>query len=394
MKKAVLVIDPLGSPDYLVRRFNDEGYAVIALKTIQNSSFNCSSYEHLPFIVINSDKNIDNDIKNLNEMMSNYNIISGFYGVEATVEYADKILSAIFPCGSNNPKTSELRFNKFEMLRALDNTAYAINQIHLAGIPVNEMVRQTVDFFNEHKKVVIKPNKYSAASFGVFTPSSELQIKDYFHKKNHLFESKACYVVQEKIQIIKEYYIDCVSHQGVHIITSMGIYHKYEDKGSFKYKSFERIDFDDNSPIAEFTFEILERLDMKNGLSHIEIAEDQKGFKLIELNPRISGVKGMMNLMAKNAYEFDQIDAYLSLLNSKPIRIDSSEKIYQKCYLLSKDLPINFQQKLKTLKCLIVNNDMVNSQNYSMTNYKLLCLLQSNNAEDILSDSDLLEEYV
>ena len=62
---------------------------------------------------------------------------------------------------------------------------------------------------------------------------------------------------------------------------------------------------------------IIEKFDIQNGAMHVEMRLTGNGWRLIEINPRISG--GAMNKMLKAAFGFDLVEETLKLyLGQRP----------------------------------------------------------------------------
>lgn len=72
-----------------------------------------------------------------------------------------------------------------------------------------------------------------------------------------------------------------------------------------------------NDSIMKVLESIVEKFDIRNGALHVEMRLTDHGWKLIEINPRISG--GAMNNMLKAAFGFDLVEETLKLyLGKKP----------------------------------------------------------------------------
>ncbi|MGN7386543.1 ATP-grasp domain-containing protein [Sporosarcina sp. SAFN-015] len=72
-----------------------------------------------------------------------------------------------------------------------------------------------------------------------------------------------------------------------------------------------------NDSIMKVLESIVEQFDIRNGAMHVEMRLTENGWRLIEINPRISG--GAMNNMLKAAFGFDLVEETLKLyLGEKP----------------------------------------------------------------------------
>ena len=323
MKRCILVVDPTSSSEYLVNKANEKDIELIALKTfnINNHYFD---YHKLNYKIITSNGSVIDDIKKIMP----YQCIIGFYGNENSVEYADKILTQLFPEASNK-MPSKFRYNKFHMLEQINKYKLpCIKQILLNHQQsMSELINITYDYFcKNNNQMIIKPASGSAGSQGVFSPSSKKEIIDYFQQgdKNFLYAT-GDYLLQQKITGI-EYYVDTASYQGKHTIVSIGRYKKTFISGSNQYIYAENLDIYDPTfnQFKKQIKQILEILGMHTGLAHLEFLKSDEKFYLLEINPRISGAHGVINYMSKLLTSYDQIDAFLDLIEGNK-RLD-------KCY--------------------------------------------------------------
>ena len=152
MKKAILIIDPLISPNYLCERLNENGYAMVVLKTIKNI---CEyfDYSKINAEIIESTNDIHKDIALLNK--TSYEIISGIYGSEVSVEYADLLFKSMLFDNHNDSRTSKLRYDKYSMMEHLKKTPYYIKQLKINGDGEVES-KANLSFLCEHKKMRYK----------------------------------------------------------------------------------------------------------------------------------------------------------------------------------------------------------------------------------------------
>lgn len=79
-----------------------------------------------------------------------------------------------------------------------------------------------------------------------------------------------------------------------------------------------------NDSIMEVLNAIIEKFDIRNGALHVEMRLTKNGWRLIEINPRISG--GAMNNMLKAAFGFDLVEETLKLyLGEKPSLVQKQQ---------------------------------------------------------------------
>jgi biotin carboxylase len=379
MKKAILVIDPFISSEYLCSRLNEEGYKMIVLKTIKNIPAYFSL--KIPATTIESSGDVQEDIALLRKLQ--YDIVSGIYGVETSVEYADKIFACLFPNNCNNPNTSKLRYVKYQMLEAMHDTPYYVNQVALNNQAYNpQNIKKVSNFLARYPECIIKPSYGSAGTFGIQAINNLQEYQDYCHKENFLLAESNQFVFQEKINIKKEFYVDVASCKNKHLVTAIGCY----SKDNLKYNYLEHLDNTRHeNKLTEIVLEVLKQLGVSNGLSHIEIAYTQDNhYKLIEYNPRISGAHGYANKMAKNSSNVDQIDAYLGLLNDVEVK-KLNKNIHQRLIILHQVFNHFTELLSHHLYTPLISPD--NPKGDTLTSAKGLLMLYSDKIEDIRSDT-------
>ncbi|WP_252503365.1 ATP-grasp domain-containing protein [Sporosarcina sp. Marseille-Q4943] len=88
-----------------------------------------------------------------------------------------------------------------------------------------------------------------------------------------------------------------------------------------------------NDSIMEVLESIVEKFDIQNGALHVEMRLTDNGWRLIEINPRISG--GAMNNMLKAAFGFDLVEETLKLyLGERPSLIQKHKNFVFTQYVI------------------------------------------------------------
>ncbi len=403
LKKAVLVIDPLSAPQYIVTRFRECGFQVIALCTMATED-TYFSYDDLPFAcILQSTQNIELDIKQL-DSIEGYAIVHGFIGITACVPYAEKLLARLFSDKANDPTTSLWRFDKFMMNEVLkrNNLTHIVQKKLPAHLESNKKIQQTEAFFADNQReIVIKPSSGSAGSVGVLSPSSEKDIKHYYQRLHTGLLYDSDIVLQEKITG-KEYYVDAVSLKGKIEIVSVGFYVKHEVNGLFIYQSIDTVDMFSQKiqPLLQYTISCLQALGMLNGFSHTEIIETKSGFKFIELNTRISGIHGWCNLLAERKYSRNQISVYRDLLDNKLMTPIKNRPVKQRIYMFKNKKGCYSKINLQSISNLssyvmhkVLHSAMSTQQHNdeSLLSLVMLILLESDNQTVIEDDTKILQ---
>ncbi|MEM9243090.1 MAG: ATP-grasp domain-containing protein [Pseudomonadota bacterium] len=323
MKKSIIIIDPMISAEYLIQQCKEFNYSTIAFSTWKSNKDveHYFDYTHLPFAkIIKSSGNLQKDIDYV-KSLEQYDIIAGFTGTDGAINYGEQFLQKLLPKLANDPTTSDHRSNKFAMNDVLKKhqLPYLKQEKIDQNLSDDQKIEQAFAFFQAYKNIIIKPAAGSAGSVNVFSPQNRECILIYFKNFKALYFSSD-FLLQEKA-IGPEYYVNCASYKGQHYVATIGQYVKTEVKGIFEYGRLDAVEKSSPqfSAIRTYALECLNVLGMLNGLSHTEIIMTNNGPRLIELNPRISGLHGYVNMMTKRKYDVDQISAYINLLENKKI---------------------------------------------------------------------------
>ena len=144
------------------------------------------------------------------------------------------------------------------------------------------------------KEVVVKP-VYSASSVSVriCLDRDELirSVNEVLHNYNGFGEIIEEIVVQERIDG-DEYFINTVSHDGFHRVTSIWKYNKIKtSEGAIIYDSVNTVNELSlgEAQMVEYAYDVADALGVKYGPIHGEYMIDEKGPILIEVNCRPSG---------------------------------------------------------------------------------------------------------
>lgn len=411
----IVVINPVSSAEYLVRRFLELRIPLIVVTTnAVKTKKERDLYPYLDYSRLKVKKIIDvtalseaETIQCIDALNNQYHLTHGFSGAEGDLETAEKILAYLFPNTSNDPTNSRYRFDKYWMNEVL-------HQHHIPSIPQkiietnmsrDKQIQMAKQFYEEHHRdIIIKPRSGSAASVDVFKPSSIEDIVNYFNLEHHGIFYQSDLLLQETVYG-EEYYVDFASYADQHRLTAVGKLGKEIVHGSFEYLYADNLSLEDDTSqrIAHYALQCLKALGVKNGFSHIEIKDTPQGPRLIELNPRLSGSDGYHNIMSKHRYNEDQIDAYIDLIKGKKRQKNLSTKpIFQRLvYFKNKKGAYNFVdlKPITSLRSYISHILKVPSMSEeydtpaNMLNIVMYILLESEDLEIIQEDYKLLMKY-
>ncbi|WP_407866705.1 acetyl-CoA carboxylase biotin carboxylase subunit family protein [Phyllobacterium phragmitis] len=216
-------------------------------------------------------------------------------GSEESTFITDYITCLYFRTWSNDPRSSRRRIDKYEMQTALAEAGLpSIRQVKVCSSWTDSDLRKHLESFCF--PAFCKP-AFGYGSLGAFAAASLAEVKQGMdeHRQHREME----YVIQELI-CGKEYIIDTFSAEGIHHVCSI---HKNQ-KELIQNRPLYRITEVEKDPeiilrCENYAVELLNALDFRNGPAHIEIFLQENGsIKLIEINNRISGGRGVVNKLA------------------------------------------------------------------------------------------------
>ncbi|MDR0217434.1 MAG: ATP-grasp domain-containing protein [Enterobacteriaceae bacterium] len=284
-KITIAVINPAPSRSYLYEKMKEKNITCYAIYT-------------RPFLNVPKMIPIDNNLfdsifiveqDKLNEMRIIIFSLKVDYilcGSDASSHIADIIMESTHPAYANNSSTSCFRNNKYLMQQKIKEN----NLNYIETIKIN-LQKDNIDYFNISWPRFCKPVN-AAGSIGAFVATSDSEFNERVNKEY------PDYLIQELL-IGDEYFVDTFSVSGEHFISSVQQYKK-TIKNNTPIPQYNEIVTDPYlyEECVRYVIQCLDACGLKNGFSHTEVFLTQKGFKLIEINNRISGASGMPNKMA------------------------------------------------------------------------------------------------
>lgn len=170
-------------------------------------------------------------------------------------------------------------------------------------------------YINEFPLVLKSPK--STGSKDVLLATNKIQLKNHIknlQKKN----SDESIIIEEFIEG-QQYLVEVLIYRKQ--INIIGIIEQEITKGRryiiTGYGVLAEVPPDIQSGIEEVVYSIVQKFDIENGALHLELRLTENGWKLIEINPRISG--GAMNSMIHAAFGYSLVEETLKLyLGEKP----------------------------------------------------------------------------
>ncbi len=306
------IVDPFVSGQYLAQTLQVHGIRPLALITDPVQAKNLEDkqrfrseefFQVIPIAHLNDDQ-VEQQLKAFKPCI----IIPGS---EYACALADRLATRLSPQFANPPCSSSWRFNKMAMQDVIGKAGIP-NVASQAITHLTSQTQLTQLLENWQWPTVVKPTE-TGGSFGVKIchTAQEItqQLKQLQHAKYPLAQEPVQTVLLQEFLEGEEYFIDTCSYQNQHRLVSLGYYKKVFQNGLPVYRYIELRDFDNEKGqiLSDYLKQILNAVELYNGLSHTEIMLTSKGPRLIEVNPRISGVYGLVNALASKVYHTDQV---------------------------------------------------------------------------------------
>ena len=356
-KKSIAVVDPMWTGRFFVRAIHEAGFRpVVIFPIIDNERIANEDYalakeytdKYSP-IYLNESDGFDELVIKLKEL-DTFAIASG---CELGVPLTDKLAKAIGAPG-NSPNTTDLRRDKSQMQAALKKNG--VRHIRSKQITTSE---EAIEFADEigNYPIVLKPI-LSSGSDGLHfcRDKSELEkwMSNMLGQKNWSGNINQELLVQEYISGT-EYIINCVSHNGTHVMTDMWVYNKVPvgDSG-ICYDSIRLIRKPDERcrKMVEYIYQALTALGFEYGPSHSELFWDENGPVLVETGARPMG--GYMNedILTEAVGHYLADTALISYIDA-----DKFKTLLGKAYTPPKDLMEKYfitprHEKLKSIPAM------------------------------------------
>lgn len=331
-KNTVLILNPLSSPNYLCEKFNQAGFLTLACFTNRDIDhlihpiLEQNLFDHYLFL----SKQFDQDIQLIHHTIqeNKLNILLAFSSSEFELDYADKIVYCFCPQYANDPGTSEWRNNKYLMnLRLRKNKTPSTRQILVNY--VNDISWDNLEF-----PLVVKPTEGGTASIGVHICNTSRELEHYFatiNQKQWGYFPPTSFLLEEFL-IGDEYVIDMVAWEGkYHLI---GIYYAekriYQSHKICHHREFMHHDHPQAKELYAYCSRVLKNLDVQYGMMHLECMMTKNGPRLIELNPRVSGVSGMLNYFSEAMIGCDQASLFIRLFKQESQSISNTFPSHKK----------------------------------------------------------------
>ncbi len=289
--KIVGVVDAYRTGQYLALELKKNGYQCINIKSSHNlPKFLLSSFDKEIFLEC---IDYENNLPELIFQLKSRDVKFILAGTETGVELADQ-LSFHLELKGNDPKTTELRRNKYLMHMALAHAGLKIPSQFRCN-DADGIVEWVNNSPNMRWPVVIKPlNSFATDGLSFCNDVIEIKeaVKRQLGKRNIIGNiTNTEMLAQEYIHGI-EYVVNTVSWNGVHAVTDMWKYRKRPVNGAgavYDWQELIEIYGDIQDEIKNYIFNSLDAIGLKYGPGHSEVMYTEKGPILIEIGARAQG---------------------------------------------------------------------------------------------------------
>jgi len=327
-----LIVDPYVSTKMVCESLHKKGIRCIALISyleMSKSSFNSSLFEKVIHL---TKENKENVLRELQEEKVDF--VQA--GREYSVGIADEIATRLCPKYANSPSTSFQRMNKYDMQEAVRKAGLrATLQYKIKYTELSQEDFKQLEKFSF--PVILKPLEASG-SLGVKICSTKEDIhknlKEATREHTPTGGAVSGMVVQELLKG-DEYIVDSMSLQGNHINTCVFRYGKILHQQIPIYRYADVIDpkTTEAKLCSDYIKKTLDAIGLNNGLSHAEVFLTPDGPCLVEINPRVSGMNGFLNHIARCVLGINQVDVLAELIRDKQAIHDFLSKQFSlKCH--------------------------------------------------------------
>ncbi|PRD41163.1 hypothetical protein C5748_23260 [Phyllobacterium phragmitis] len=290
----ILIMNPLVSASYLSEQMKSAGFPCTALYTYMatETPAYCRPDPTLfdKQIYVETDEFLD-----VLQAFQPQDYLYVLNGCEESTSLTDYITRLHFKPWWNDPRTSRRRFDKYEMQVALAEAGLpSIRQVKIHSSWTDRDFQERLGSFCF--PAFCKP-VLGYGSLGAFAATSIAEVRRGMDE--HQQGLKMEYVVQELV-CGKEYIIDTFSAEGMHYVCSV----QKNQKELIHNRPLYRITEVEKNPeiilkCEDYAIKVLDALELRNGPAHIEIFLQEDGsIRLIELNNRVSGGRGVVNKLA------------------------------------------------------------------------------------------------
>eukprot|EP00929_Paragymnodinium_shiwhaense_P071283 TRINITY_DN3624_c0_g2_i1.p1 TRINITY_DN3624_c0_g2~~TRINITY_DN3624_c0_g2_i1.p1 ORF type:complete len:491 (+),score=89.83 TRINITY_DN3624_c0_g2_i1:75-1547(+) len=290
-QKVVVIVDPYSSGRYLVQELQAQRWAMVGVQSTQQlADFWLQQYDPSMFLKTIRHETLDETVAQLSDFDVAAVLAGSEPGVLLTEDLADH-----FRLPGNAAATKEWRRDKYPQQERLREVGVrAIHQIHTADI--DECLKWQEKW--GQWPIIVKPTM-SGGTDGVYWCHNAEDVRTAFSAEcgrmnvNGVVNAK---LLAQEYLIGPEYIVDCVSHEGRHVVSGIWVYKKTKDPAtrsiSYEYARLLESTGQEQDILTEYVFKCLDALEIRYGPSHSEVILTADGPCLVETGARMHGCKG------------------------------------------------------------------------------------------------------
>ena len=298
----ILLINPLSSARYLSAALEELDIQATAIYTRGRDGYD--EYTRPDQSFFDEQHYCDADAAAILAQVSGEHFAFVLNGSESTVRLADELAARLTPGLGNDPATSDVRIDKAAVQRQLakHRLPHIRQQCVAATLEAVEMAVRCGEF---GYPFFLKPLR-GVGSKGAQRIDSREELMAYFDDRRlaTLREDLVVFCEGEPLDHLligefidgEEYFVDSFSLDGQLHISSIQRYGKHHVNGFPIYRYYDILrDPEQMASISAYVAACFEALGYRNGFAHTELFMTAYGPVLIELNPRIGGIRGSTN---------------------------------------------------------------------------------------------------
>lgn len=406
MMVGVMLNKNVQKPWIIVDGYSSGKLFVLLLKELGISAYHIQSSNNVPefyYETFDEKQYLENfiyegDFTNLVARLRELEFSVIIAGSEPGVELADK-LSSELDTPSNGVKCSKARRDKYEMVQALvKNGVRAAKTYKVTSKQELDYAAKKIGF-----PIVVKPSS-SAGSDGVFICNTLSESNEAFNEiylQKDRLGSKNDFVIAQELLKGKQYIVNTVSYDAKHYAAEIWVDNRI-DTGSEYIYDHEKIIHEiteQEAKIIDYTFKVLDALEIKYGPCHVELMVDNGVPTLIEVGSRPAG--GINHETMFDAQGFSHvsaaIDCYLNPQKPKFTTLDKEKKQVLAVALISSQSgylkAINGIEKIQSLPSFSFITGLPNIGDYVPVTRDIfsqpgLLMLTNSSEKQISSDLD------
>ncbi|MBF7143063.1 MULTISPECIES: ATP-grasp domain-containing protein [Pseudomonas] len=286
-KYAIAIINPISSANEYNLKISESGYLPIAIYTgaIEHQQYkrfvDTSSFDMAIFA---------DDINDVIEKLSSFNILAVIPGSDCGIEYADKLARHFKTCG-NNPGSWLKRFDKFSAIAALREVG--LYKGYSLEIP-KHLPPQDSSLTSEIVYPCVIKRSQGTGALGVKICHSYDELVKAVDENLEFTESSDEVVFVEKYALGMEFSATLINEgaEAPRRLLCLMAYEKYPDKifpGIYKTISSISVKSDFALECLNFCSQVNAALEFNYGINDIEFKYDSGEFYFIEQNGRLPG---------------------------------------------------------------------------------------------------------